>query len=131
VAEDVETGFRGCISLTNCYAKDNPTYGFDFCVDLTDCVAEYGGTGFYDSSRITSCEASYNTNGYLACSGVINCRAYKNTNCGFNQCKACLGLYALSHGSALASFQACSPNWTFGGSAVANTTLGGCNHYVL
>lgn len=131
IENDIQIGFSSCINLTGCSAFGNSTYGYELCRDLADCVAEYCLTGFYDCKHISSCYANNNTNGYHACGGVVNCRAYKNTAFGFNMCTACLGLYALSHGSAGTSFQVCSPNWTLGGSAVANNTLGGCNHYVL
>lgn len=131
VVDNVLIGFSSCINLTGCSAFGNSTYGYELCRDLADCVAEYCLTGFYDCKHISSCYANNNTNGYHACGGVVNCMAYKNTAFGFNMCTACLGLYALSHGSAGTSFQICSPNWTLGGSAVANNTLGGCNHYVL
>jgi hypothetical protein len=119
-----------CNNATNCSAK-NSYNGFYDCYYISSCTAESNVIGFNLCRHVSVCYATLNTNGFVTCVGITNCYAYKNTTYGFNGCTGCLGLYALSHGSAGTSFQVCSPNYSLGGSAVANNTLGGCNHYIL
>jgi hypothetical protein len=152
IAKNMSVGFKACNNLVNCSCDSIIDFGFQVCKTLVSCKAENMastedgfieckwlssctaiscGNGFTLCVNLSSCRAEDNEIGFDRCEGVINCYAYKNTVAGYKGCTACMGTYALSHASALASFISCSPNYTIGGSAIANTTLGGCNHYIL